>query len=324
MRNSERGWRIALFVALLPAVYLAIVFVLSGLRVGGTQVLQLAIGNDNRPGGIGHTLERLREVERTGPVDILFIGSSHAYRGFDPRLFARLGFSSFNLGSKAQSPLNTYYLLRRYWPRLRPKLVVMEAYPMALTVDGLESFYDLTVNAAPSGEMLRMALAVGHVHALNALAAAYLGGFWHPLARLEQIDVPGQTYIAGGYVESPGQVGAVKPAGEQLVDVSDVQLEYLRRVIGFVESQGARIVLVVHPLPKRTLAGLRNYQEASSRIVSVASQTSVPFWDFNQDLELDDERDFKDLDHLNASGVGKFDEVLIERMKRQGWLNPVR
>jgi hypothetical protein len=302
-------------------VYLGVVFVVSGLHADGSQLLQLVIGNDNRPGGIGHTLERLREVERTGAVDILFIGSSHAYRGFDPRLFASVGLSSFNLGSKAQSPLNTYYLLRRYWPRLQPKVVIMEVYPMALAVDGLESFYDLTVNTTVSEDMLQMALAVRNVHALNALVAAYVGGFWRPVGSLKQADVPGQTYIAGGYVESPGQADAAKPPGGRVqVELSDVQLEYLRRVIGFVGARGSRMVLVVHPLPKRTLSTLRNYRGASERVLALAGQMGVPFWDFSQDLDLDDVRDFKDLDHLNASGVRKFDGALIERMKRQGWL----
>ena len=112
--------RVVGFVCLLPVAYVVVVFAFSSLYLGRFQLLQIVIGNDNAPGGIGFTLERIREAETAGPVDILFVGSSHAYRGFDPRIFAALGFTSFNLGTKAQSPLNTDFLLRRYWPRLQP------------------------------------------------------------------------------------------------------------------------------------------------------------------------------------------------------------
>src|SRR5438477_3987320 len=114
MRNSRALRTGATFVGLLLITYLVVVFCLSIFYVGRSPLLQLVIGNDSAAGGIGHTLQRLREVESVGSVDILFIGSSHAYRGFDPRLFAETGLTSFNLGSKAQSPLNSYFLLKHY------------------------------------------------------------------------------------------------------------------------------------------------------------------------------------------------------------------
>src|SRR5690554_458534 len=66
---------------------------------------------------VGHTETRLKEVKSFGDVDILFLGSSHAYRGFDTRIFKKAGFRSFNLGTSAQTPLQTQILLRRYLDR---------------------------------------------------------------------------------------------------------------------------------------------------------------------------------------------------------------
>jgi hypothetical protein len=331
MPSSERGEskgamtfrRVAGFMSLLPVAYLVVVFALSSFHLGRFQLLQVVIGNDNAPGGIGFSLERMREAERWGPVDILFVGSSHAYRGFDPRLFADLGFTSFNLGSKAQSPLNSYFLLKRYWPRLKPKLMVMEVYPAALAVDGLESFYDLTVNSPVSGELAQMALAVKHPHAVNAIVSAYLGRLWRPLDGLRQAEISGETYIAGGYVEAPGRPDVRKISSLQF-DLVDRQLEYLRRIIAFAQAQDSRIILVIHPLPPRYLASIRNYWAASGTISSMATQAGVPFWDFNRDLRLDDERHFKDMDHLNASGVREFNRAFIERMKEHGLMSQSR
>ena len=47
-----------------------------------------------------------QEVRRHEDVDIVFVGSSHAYRSFDPRFFAREGLTTFNIGTRAQTPLN--------------------------------------------------------------------------------------------------------------------------------------------------------------------------------------------------------------------------
>ncbi len=41
---------------------------------------------------INHNYLRLKEVKNTSDVDLLFLGSSHAYRGFDTRLFKEAGY----------------------------------------------------------------------------------------------------------------------------------------------------------------------------------------------------------------------------------------
>ena len=67
-------------------------------------------GNVKHPlGGGGHLHTRLAEVQDHAPVDILFLGSSLAYRGFDTRIWKERGYTAFNLGSSAQSPVPVSY-----------------------------------------------------------------------------------------------------------------------------------------------------------------------------------------------------------------------
>ena len=77
-----------------------------------------------RMGSYGHMHSRLKEVRESGQVELLFLGSSHTYRGFDTRLFEAEGWRVFNLGSSSQSHLQTQVLLQRYLQSLRPKLVI--------------------------------------------------------------------------------------------------------------------------------------------------------------------------------------------------------
>ena len=95
-------------------------------------------------------LTRLNEVKNIKNIDILFLGSSHTYRGFDTRVFKKNGYNSFNLGSSSQSPIQTLTLTKRYLNQLNPKLIVYEVYPTTFTIDGIESSLDIIVMVVSS------------------------------------------------------------------------------------------------------------------------------------------------------------------------------
>ena len=153
------------FLVLLAVVYVAVLVVLT--RMVDSQFLG-AWSNIILPGH-GHSYLSFREVGDHRDVDLLFVGSSHAYRWFDPRYFDRMGLNSFNLGSTSQTPLNSYYLLREHLGALRPRLVVFEVYPLMLESDGSESALDL-VNSLPlSGNLVSMAFASRSLPVLNNL-----------------------------------------------------------------------------------------------------------------------------------------------------------
>ena len=130
-----------LFICLLSFLYAGCVF-LSGLIFPSstTRNLKYPLGS------YGHLNSRVKDIKNHSDVDVLFLGSSHAYRGFDPRIFKKHGITSFNLGSSSQTPIQTEILLNRYLNSLNPKLVVYEVYPGFLRNDGVESALDLIAN----------------------------------------------------------------------------------------------------------------------------------------------------------------------------------
>ena len=101
----------------------------------------------NCVGCYGHLFTRVKEAKETKNPDILFLGSSHAYRGLDPRIFAEEGITSFNLGSSSQTPINTQVLLHQYLDQIQPKMVIYEVYAGTLTSDGVESSLDLLISS---------------------------------------------------------------------------------------------------------------------------------------------------------------------------------
>ena len=67
------------------------------------------------------SIDEAKEVKN---VDILILGSSHSYLGIDTRTFNNIGYSAFNLGTTAQTPIQTELLLNRYLNSINPKIIV--------------------------------------------------------------------------------------------------------------------------------------------------------------------------------------------------------
>ncbi len=269
--------------------------------------------------GFSHSLLRLREVETAQAVDILFLGSSHAYRSFDTRIFQKAGFSSFNLGSTAQTSLNSYYLLRRYFDRFQPKLIIFETYYKVFeSEDGLESFYDLARNAPLTGDLLAMAFATRSPQAVHFFFSEYFKRIKSGLNLRPPARFPGETYIPGGYVETAGVLREqTERLRHEVALLSGRQWSYLSRIIAFAKNHGVRIVLVVQPLPREYLDAILNYKSISARFNEFAKKNNVAYYDFNERMTLDSSKDFMSGSHLNSSGVEKFNNRLIQDLKKE-------
>ncbi|MDQ7063818.1 MAG: hypothetical protein Q9P90_06185 [candidate division KSB1 bacterium] len=306
------------------AVYGLLVVVLYGLvgwmffhiRVGDQSVLDLATRNPVETGGFGFTLPRIREAETWGEVDILFLGSSHTYRSFDPRIFAEYGYRSFNLGTTGQTPINSYYVLKRYFPKLRPRLVILDIYRNLYDRDGLESFYDLSKNAPFSWEMVAMALALRTPHALNAALDNFFLTQTGRLERAQQQPFEDEVYVPGGYVETHKVYTKSPNPKPRRIELQEFQLDYLRRIIDYVYARGSRIVLVSQPEPLEILRAVVNYDEIAATFAALAEEKGVRYFDFNFKLPVQTHVHFSDADHLNPAGVRLYNTALIDTLQK--------
>lgn len=316
--------RAAVFLATLVVLYVGAVGAFTYLRVGDRTVMEWLLQAPLRSGQTGQSLVRFREIRDYRDVDVVFLGSSHAYRGFDPRIFARTGLRTFNMGTSSQTPLNSRYLLERYWNQLRPSLVIYEVYPRVHTVDGLESYYDILSNTPATDETVEMALATRNVYAVSALISNQWKRLRRPLNEREQRAERG-SYVRGGYVENDETIDTLQiDHVPREWELEEMQLEQLRELIDFVQERGAEIVLVTHPLPAETRRWVRNYDELSDTFQELAEEKGVRYFDFNDSLVLDTYTHFYDWNHLNARGVSLFNEALIDTLRAHRYLAPGR
>lgn len=313
--------RIGLWLAVAGGLSLALAAVLAVIDVRGvpllTHVAHAPILADP------HLTRRLADADASGPVDVLVVGSSHAYREIDPSAFAARGLRAFNLGSSAQTPVLTHALLDRYLPRLRPRLVVVETYPVTLDGDGAEGVYGLIASAPVDGTALRLALRLHTPTVALALVGASARRALHrPTGRADG------TYVADGFVQRADTMRFTPAALRRFpttVELDDAELADLGRLAGRIEATGARVVFVEMPITAPLRAYVRGYDDASRAVEGRADALGVPFLRVGDwPLGVRDNVDFYDPDHLNAAGNTRVLPALLDTLAARGLLPPVQ
>lgn len=259
-------------------------------------------------GGPGHSLNRFEEVKNIENVDILFLGSSHTYRGFDNRIFYNNGFTSFNLGSSAQTPIQTQILLDRYLDQLNPKIAIYEVYPITFNLDGIESAMDLITNDQNDFTSLKMAFHYKHIKIYNSLIYSSYRQFFHKNnLSTEKITIGNDRYITGGFVEKIKSDFKPKSSKKQELHFNKNQLEVFQKNIKSLENQGAKVFLVQAPITSDYYKKFSNLSEFDSLMNNFGE-----YYNFNKMVNLTDSLHFFDAHHLNQKGVEIFNKKLIQ------------
>lgn len=268
-----------------------------------------------RLGHADHSFTRFREADTIGPVDVLFLGSSHAYRTFDPRIYAARGISSFNLGSSNQTPLQTEMLLHRYLHRLQPRLAVLEVHPDVVCNDGVESSLFLLSHLPPSWHEVPMVLREHNAKVFcTAVYAAFRNSFSASYRHFsEPVETQGNRYVSGGYVERDMEHYSPRKLDPISVVPRRSQMAALRRCTRLLSDRGIPYILVEVPDTKAL-----QYVESELDGFQDEVSTYGKFY-FNCFPSLDDSLHYYDAGHLNQLGVERFnaffcDSILLPSM----------
>lgn len=262
-------------------------------------------------GAYGHAYTRFQEVKQTKDIDILFIGSSHAYRGFDTEFFNQAGYQSFNLGTSSQSPIQSEALLKRYLDTLNPKTVVFEVFPEVFCLDGIESTLDLIANDQLDQFTLEMASKTWNTKVFNTLIYASIAktlGFYSDFKepRVKDID----EYVTGGYVRKNKYENTTRPTKAETLIAYEKQLLAFESMISILQSRNIPLILVYAPITEN----FYNKVSYNLNFDSLYKHTALPYFNFNQSLELVDSLHFYDEHHLNPNGVQIFNNALLDTL----------
>lgn len=263
-------------------------------------------------GGYGHMYSRMKDLDKSyNEIDVLFLGSSHAYRGFDIRNFKDI--NCFILGSSSQTPIQTKYLLDRYLEKINPKLIILEVFPANFSSDGVESSVDIISNDKFNLDILSMAMKVNNIIVYNTLTYSI---YQDILSRKDNfIEYPvkkNDLYIKGGFVERKNTFyknSNIEQAKEWKINIK--QLRNFNRIINTIKDKKIPLILVYTPVTKSFYNSYKN----NSYFDSLMNGYNLNYYNYNNiEKFLDDSLHFYDDHHLNQDGVNIFNKIFRETL----------
>ena len=267
-------------------------------------------------GTYGFLYSRINDAEKNKDIDILFLGSSTVYRGFDPRVFDLYGYKTFNFGSSGQTHTQTNLILRRYLKRLNPKLVVYEVYPGVFASDGIESSIDLISNAPIDLGTVMMVFENMHIKTLNTLIIASINSILGQHRTFQESPVKGDDlYIENGFVEKELKFFSHPKfnAPELKFEPKIEQFNSFKTNLDILEKNQTKYVLVRAPN-----TSFRNEAYKEQEIIDSIFSEMGNYYNFNKILNLNDSLHFYDAVHLNINGTEKFNKELIQKFEEDG------
>jgi hypothetical protein len=237
----------------------------------------------------GNSYLRFQEIKDFNDVDILFVGSSHAYRGFDVRVFEKYSFYTFNLGTSQQTAIQAQLLLSRYLDLLNPKLVVYAVAPGVFTTTGAESALDIISNDKNDVLSAKMVFKINNLQIYNTFIYASIrqlfkldSDFIYPM-RIENLDEI-DTYISGGYVEVNTNIyynSAEADNQEFEISLLPYQLNSFKEIISDFNKRNINYILVRPPVANYNNCKNNEYFD------SIMHQYGQ-YYDFNKVLSFND------------------------------------
>lgn len=271
-------------------------------------------------GGIGYTFSKFKEAETKDSVNLLFLGSSHAYRSFDTKFYKEKKFKPLNLGTSSQDPMNTYFITQKYINKFKPNTVVIETYWGMFESPKMEASLDLICNTPSSKEALDIVFNQNRIPIYNTFIVEYtqrlFGDSWKE--REPEVNTDTDVYEEGGFVRSNKKefdTTDYKPELKKVV-ISESQLNYLEQIIKLCQSVGSKVILVRAPVFKSYKESIQNYNDTIEGIQKLSEEYECPFYDFNNSINNWDNSFFYDQGHMSQKGVDRFSDMFYNKLKR--------
>lgn len=282
-------------------------------------------------------------------IDVLFLGSSHAFRSFVPEIVDdELNVNSFNAGSSSQALDGSYTLLIEAQKKNNIKQVYLEMfYP--IPTKSVEERKNNATETYIISDYLKPSLNK-YRYIVSATEPEYwINGFlvarreWKEIFNPEYVsDIlekksqdsyksyeyvnNGYEYYAGkGYVANISSVknGTYVSKGfGQLKDelFCDDALKSLHSICDYCKKNNIELVLVTTPIPDFRLINAGDYDRYIDKVTEICNKEKVKYYDFNllkEEYFSGEDELFEQTDHLNNFGAEKFTRFFCDFLKEE-------
>ncbi len=311
--------RIFFFMIIVIGLLTALIYAASKIKYNEKgSILRQITGNPVKRGG-DPFIKFHEAATNTKPIDILVFGSSRAFRAFDPAVFDKHGLNIHILATISQTPTNTYYLVKRYLPLLKPKMVILDIHLGLLNNQGLESFFDLCANMPMSPEHFYMAMAINQPSAYTVWYSSMIQQLGTPIYKDINYNPP-KGYYKGFLSDSKKDTLLTISENDtamvlrKLTPMELKNLNYFEKTIQYILGQGIPVIITRQPLIGKDAIN------SSRRVRNLASLYQINYYDLNKyENLLNPKRDFYDKGHLNANGALLVSETVIREIEKAGY-----
>ena len=129
--------KIFVFITTFFLCYILIIIILG---LSGVSKSRINFVHNTDPGNIKKRISTIKNIEE---IDILVIGSSRAFMGFNADIFNNYNYSIYTVGSVSQTPIISNYIFKKYLTHKKINTVILEVHPHNFISDGVEGAIDI-------------------------------------------------------------------------------------------------------------------------------------------------------------------------------------
>jgi hypothetical protein len=288
-------------IALAAVLYAVGIFLLANIQIGGLRIALATLSFVQRNGG--HEERMFQDLNADDQqYDAIVLGSSHAYRGYDPRIFDSCGVHLFVAGSSAQNPIGGKII---YESQLkgRTKVIIQDIYDVLFEIDCGESNLRLIQNLPSSREAWDLTKSYLDMRTFTGFLIR--SASIHPPQEIEL-----KEYVERGYCEKKGILYQLEPVADSIFNRNEDVFVAFEAFIKELQADGVQLVLVSHPMPQSP--GMATYHtQFLNEFMSLVEKYRLSYFDYTLTTEGYGRNEFADNAHLNRDGVAKYNALLL-------------
>jgi hypothetical protein len=265
----------------------------------------------------GDTYAKFHEFQKNKKYDIVVLGSSRAYRGYNPAFFGENGYTMFNLGSSAQSIRNSFFIARNYLDSSNTGLLMIDIFSGAFKKMQLESSSDLIENVDNRDAAMDIAFHTPDIRALNITM----------LRLLTENDEPyfvKKDYAGNGFSIKTDSLSkkmrkafkTFKQPVKATYEIDPDALDSFDELLQWCNDKKIPVVVVYSPVSD--FYSRIDHAEFMKSVRPVLEKHHVPFYDYTSSVHLSTIDNFYDETHMNLSGVSIFNKILLQDLQERG------
>lgn len=302
-------------IFLVIVIYISVVFVFVKLKYKNKPAIYIT--NDYYSWKGGDTYYRFREFDPGYQYDLIFAGSSRAYRGYSPFVFEKNNISSFNLGSSAQTIKNTYFIVKNFVSKNNCNLLVLDVFSGAFLNADLESTSDLVENVSKPYAAYEIASHGKDIRVANIAALRFFTE--SDTAYYQKSDYRGRGYSSTEDslpIEKQKQFFKHEKINFSGYSIDAEQIDYFGKLLSFCKENSVKIVCVYSPCSY--FYDFSKHDAFLEMLNPTLTKYDVKLLDFSKNGLFNTAYHFYDDSHLNEAGVEIFNNELVKQLKSYG------